>query len=157
MFLIRKLRRKSAPVNMETIVREDFHRSVLCVRYFILQCLRASFFIGSTDVTKYIPLTIPALVQDVITMQCFVWRCLWEFPRSTPVFFWWIWMVSFSKSMSQNLNARDVAASEAGVQRQQENRLDPLADKAVRPIFQKVCLYFSSIVVMIFCFWTGGF
>lgn len=86
-------------------------------------------------------LTVPALVQNVINNGVLSGAVYGNFKVNARLFLADMDGLFFPVDVAEP-QCPDVTASEAGMQRQQENRLIPLVDKAVRLIFQKVCLYF---------------
>lgn len=128
---------------------EDFHRIPSPV-YGISSCNACgpAFYRAYGRDENVFLLTVPALVQNVINNGVLSGAVYGNFKVNARLFLADMDGLFFPVDVAEP-QCPDVTASEAGMQRQQENRLIPLVDKAVRLIFQKVCLYFSSIVVMI--------
>lgn len=85
-------------------------------------------------------LTIPALVQDVINNGVLCGAVYGNLKVNARLFLTDMDGLFFPVDVAEP-QCPDVATSQTGVQRQQENCLIPLVYKAVRLIFQKVCFY----------------
>lgn len=127
---------------METIVRKIFigFRPLCTVFHPVMPAGQLFYRVYGRDKNIFL-LTIPALVQDVINNGVLCGAVYGNFKVNPRLFLVDMDGLFFQVDVAEP-QCPDVAASEAGVQRQQENRLIPLVDKAVRLIFQKVCLYF---------------
>lgn len=126
---------------MEAIVRKIFIGfRPLCAVFHPVMPTGQLFYRAYGRNKNIFLLTIPALVQDVINNGVLCGAVYGNFKVNARLFLADMDGLFFPVDVAEP-QCPDVAASQTGVQRQQENCLIPLVYKAVRLIFQKVCFY----------------